>query len=195
MQEAHGIKDAHFEYITVLLIAGFGGILGVLFTIPLRRAVIIDQPLKFPEGVATAEVLKVGAEGGGGVGVLALTALLGGVIKVGATGLMLWAEVVKFGGWITGGPAAKVAAGGATKAGAPFFFGINCSPALLSVGYIVGFNVAAVLFTGAVINRWIAVPLFAMFGDSTTIFTDTVDAVTHVKLTLTQVLQGLCADD
>src|SRR5712691_7252905 len=82
---------ARFSYVEPTLIAGFGGVLGVLFTIPLRRALIIDQPLQFPEGVATAEVLKVGAEGGGGIGVLALTAALGALIKVGATGLMLWA--------------------------------------------------------------------------------------------------------
>src|SRR5580704_10222357 len=50
----------HFDYLETTLIAGFGGVLGVLFTIPLRRALIIDQPLQFPEGVATAEVLKVG---------------------------------------------------------------------------------------------------------------------------------------
>ena len=46
------------------MIAGFGGLLGVLFTIPLRRALIIERPLQFPEGVATAEVLKVGERGG-----------------------------------------------------------------------------------------------------------------------------------
>src|SRR5210317_574576 len=51
-----------FNFMEVVSIAAFGGILGVLFTIPLRRALIIDQPLKFPEGVATAEVLKAGTE-------------------------------------------------------------------------------------------------------------------------------------
>ena len=174
--DAHGITGA-FPYLESTLICGFGGILGVLFTIPLRRALIMDQPLQFPEGVATAEVLKVGAEGGGGVGVLALTALLGAIIKVGATGLMIWAEVVKFGGWITGGPAVKTAAG-VTKSGSPFFFGINCSPALLSVGYIVGFNVAAVIFAGAVINRWIALPLFAHYGDPGAIIIDKLHGTT-----------------
>src|SRR5258706_7499238 len=134
MQEAHGIKDAHFEYITVLLIAGFGGILGVLFTIPLRRSLIIDQPLQFPEGVATAEVLKVGAEGGGGVGTLVLAAAIGAIVKLGVTGLKLWAEIVQFGFWIK---KPFVAAAGKVKAGAPFYFGINASPALLAVGYIV----------------------------------------------------------
>jgi putative OPT family oligopeptide transporter len=81
---------ARFSYLETTLIAGFGGILGVLFTIPLRRALIIEQPLQFPEGVATAEVLKVGAEGGGGLGVLVLAGVLGAVVKVGATGLKLW---------------------------------------------------------------------------------------------------------
>ena len=53
-----------FDYWTTTVIAAIGGVLGVLFTIPLRRALIIEDPLKFPEGVATAEVLKVGEKGG-----------------------------------------------------------------------------------------------------------------------------------
>jgi uncharacterized oligopeptide transporter (OPT) family protein len=193
---------SRFSYLETTLIAGFGGILGVLFTIPLRRALIIDQPLQFPEGVATAEVLKVGAEGGSGLGVLVLSSVIGAVVKIGATGLKLWAEVVQFGGWITGGAASAGAAtasaaptAAVVKGGAPFYFGINASPALLSVGYIVGFNVAAVIFAGAVLNRWIAVPLFAMFGDATAILTENVSEITHAKLTLAQVLQGLAEDD
>ena len=55
-----------FRYWEVTLIAGFGGLLGVLFTIPLRRALIVENPLRYPEGVATAEVLKVGSAGGRG---------------------------------------------------------------------------------------------------------------------------------
>jgi putative OPT family oligopeptide transporter len=181
-----------FSYVETTLISGFGGILGVLFTIPLRRALIIEQPLQFPEGVATAEVLKVGAEGGGGLGTLVLAGVIGALVKVGATGLRLWAEVVQVGGWITGGAAAGPAAGGvaAAKTGAPFYFGINASPALLSVGYIVGFNVAAVIFAGAVLNRWIAVPLFAIFGDPSAILTERLDPVSHAPLTLAQVLQN-----
>ena len=173
-----------FSYAETTLIAGFGGVLGVLFTIPLRRAMIIDQPLQFPEGVATAEVLKVGAEGGGGVGVLAICALVGAIVKVGATGMKLWAEAITLGGWIKAPAAGKI--------GAPFYFGLNASPALLSVGYIVGFNVAAVIFAGAAVNRWIGVPLFSMFGDATSILTDKVDA--HgVHLSLAQVLHGVDA--
>src|SRR6185503_15541592 len=117
---------SRFSYLETTLIAGFGGVLGVLFTIPLRRALIIDQPLQFPEGVATAEVLKVGAEGGGGVGTLVLAAAIGAIVKLGVTGLKLWAEIVQFGGWIT-----KPVVGGVAKikAGAPFYFVINASPA------------------------------------------------------------------
>ncbi len=162
---------SRFSYVETTLIAGFGGILGVLFTIPLRRALIIDQPLQFPEGVATAEVLKVGAQGGGGVGVLVLTAAIAAIAKLGVTGLKLWAEIVQFGVWIvkptaataTGGAATTAAAG---KAGVPFYFGINASPALVAVGYIVGFNVALVIVLGAIVNRWVGIPLFSIFGDS-----------------------------
>src|SRR5439155_13175765 len=98
-ESAHGITGA-FPYLETTLIAGFGGILGVLFTIPLRRALIIDQPLQFPEGVATAEVLKVGAEGGGGVGTRVAAAAIGAIVKRGVTGLKLWAAIVQFGFWI-----------------------------------------------------------------------------------------------
>jgi len=128
------------------------------------------------------------------------SAAVGAVVKLGATGLKLWAETVRFGGWITGGTATAAAAtsapaaaaGGAAtaKAGVPFYFGINASPALLSVGYIVGFNVAAVIFAGSVLNRWIAMPLFSMFGDATAIMTDKVH-----QLTLAQTLQGVNALD
>ncbi|TMQ07021.1 MAG: oligopeptide transporter, OPT family [Deltaproteobacteria bacterium] len=111
-------KWQHFSYLETTLIAAFGGILGVLFTIPLRRALIIDQPLQFPEGVATAEVLKVGAEGGGGLRVLVLSAVIGAVVKIGATGLKLWAETVRFGGWLSGGTATASAATAAPATGA-----------------------------------------------------------------------------
>jgi uncharacterized oligopeptide transporter (OPT) family protein len=164
---------SRFSYLETTLIAGFGGILGVLFTIPLRRALIIDQPLQFPEGVATAEVLKVGAEGGGGVGLLVVAAVIGAVVKVGATGFRLWAEIVELGAWLGGKLGATSASGAATASNSvPAYFGINASPALLAVGYIVGFNVAVVIFAGAVMNRWIAMPLFAAFGDPSQVILD-----------------------
>jgi putative OPT family oligopeptide transporter len=71
-----------FDYWWVLAIAGLGGLLGVLFSVPLRRTLIIDQKLKFPEGVATAEVLKVSADPGSGLRALGLAAAAGAAFKV-----------------------------------------------------------------------------------------------------------------
>jgi putative OPT family oligopeptide transporter len=183
---------SEFSYVETTLIAGFGGILGVLFTIPLRRSLIIDQPLQFPEGVATAEVLKAGATGGGGVALLVIGSVVGAVVKVGSTGLKLWTEAVEWAGFV-GAPVEKASAIGGTitaAKGTPLYFGLNASPALLAVGYIVGFNVAVVIFAGAVMNRWVAVPLFSIFGDPSSII---IDPDKHV--TLAQALTDANASD
>ena len=68
----------------VLAIAGLGGILGVLFSVPLRRALIVDQGLAFPEGKAAAEVLRTGENPAQGVKILGLSALGGGFAKLAA---------------------------------------------------------------------------------------------------------------
>ncbi len=51
-----------FDYVEIAKIAAIGGVIGVLFTVPLRRALIINAKLKYPEGIATAEVLRAGDE-------------------------------------------------------------------------------------------------------------------------------------
>jgi putative OPT family oligopeptide transporter len=138
-----------FSYLWVTLIAGFGGLLGVLFTIPLRRALIVEAELKFPEGIATAEVLKSGErEDSSGIKYIAQAAIAGGLFKLGGAGLRIWAEVFQ---------AAKGIGG--TVA----YFGSNLSPALLSVGYIIGLNVAVLIFLGGVANWLIAIPICAAF--------------------------------
>jgi hypothetical protein len=86
-----------FNYLETTIIAGLGGLLGVLFTIPLRRALIVETPLTFPEGVATAEVLKVGDQGGAGIGAIVAGAIVGALFKFGETGLRLWAGVIEGG--------------------------------------------------------------------------------------------------
>src|SRR5690606_28503612 len=73
-----------FRYSWVLAIAGLGGLLGVLFSVPLRRSLIVDQGLAFPEGKAAADVLKTGENPALGVKILAGAALLGGVMKLAA---------------------------------------------------------------------------------------------------------------
>jgi len=65
-----------FDYLWVLAIAGLGGVLGVLFSVPLRRALILEQKLAFPEGKAAAEVLRTGENPAQGVKLLAGSALI-----------------------------------------------------------------------------------------------------------------------
>ena len=141
---------SEFSYWEVTLIAGFGGVLGVLFSIPLRRSLVVDAKLRFPEGVATAEVLKVGHSGGRGVRYLAWAGVIGAGYKLGGLGFRLWPEVIEW---------ARFAGGTLVYAGT------NLSPALIGVGYIVGINVAAVIFAGGVLNWWIAIPILAAGAD------------------------------
>ncbi len=140
-----GYWDA-FDYWWVCAIAGLGGLLGVLFTIPLRRSLIIEQGLPFPEGTATAEVLKAGDQPGQGLKILSIAALTGALVKFAETGLRLWPATAQ-----TGGIAGNTV----------FYAGSNLSPALLSVGYIVGLNIAALVFIGGLISWVVAIPIYS----------------------------------
>ena len=135
-----------FHYWDITLIAALGGVIGVMFTIPLRRAFIVERPLRFPEGVATAEVLKVGAAGGVGIKFLGLAGLIGVLFKFGSTGLRLWGELLEY---------ARFAGGGI------LYLGTNLSPALVGVGYIVGLHIATLVFLGGALNWWVAIPIVA----------------------------------
>jgi len=141
-----------FDYWWVSAIAGIGGLLGVLFTIPLRRSLIVEEGLVFPEGKATAEVLRVGDDPKQGVRYLAWAALAGALVKFAETGLRLWsgaAQTATFAG-----------------KGVIAYIGTNVSPALLSVGYIVGLNIAMLVFIGGAISWYLAIPLYgALFPE------------------------------
>ncbi len=134
------------NFVWITIIAAFGGLLGVLFTIPLRRSLIVEGKLKFPEGIATAEVLETGQEGGKGVWIIAKAALAGALFKVGAKGIGLWPEVLE-------------GARGIKRT--LLYGGSNLSPALLSVGYIVGLNIAVLIFLGGAANWYAAIPAIA----------------------------------
>ena len=140
-----------FDYWETTMIAALGGVIGVLFTIPLRRALIVEQPLRFPEGVATAEVLVSGEEGGSSVKYLAWAALIGGLFKFGEAGLHLWTATFERARFL-----------GKTV----FYFGSNLSPALLAVGYIVGVNIAVLVFLGGALNWWVAIPILGSPGEA-----------------------------
>ena len=135
-----------FKYSWVLAIAGLGGILGVLFSVPLRRALIVEQKLAFPEGQAAAEVLKAGENPSQGIRILGVSALGGALAKLSATsGLKLIPDVAASAGFF-----GKYLA----------YFGTNLSPALIGVGYIVGLNVGIVVLAGAMLSWNIAIPLY-----------------------------------
>lgn len=133
-----------FKFWDTFLIAVSGGILGVLFTVPLRSALIVKQKLLFPEGVATAEVLKTGQKGGKTVKFLVIGAVLGAVAKLFASGMKIWKEIAE-GATLLGGKAYT-------------YFGMNLSPALVGVGYIVGIRISALVFAGGCISWFIAIP-------------------------------------
>ncbi|HUL80841.1 MAG TPA: oligopeptide transporter, OPT family [Gammaproteobacteria bacterium] len=138
-----------FRYSWVLAIAGLGGILGVLFSVPLRRALIIEQKLTFPEGKCAAEVLKAGDDPARGVKLLAGSAAVGGVVKLLAgSGARLIPDTAAAAGYVGKGIA---------------YVATNVSPALLGVGYIVGFNVGVVIVAGGVISWNIAIPVYSTF--------------------------------
>jgi len=81
-----------FDYWWTFAIVGLGGLLGVLFSVPLRRSLIIEEKLKFPEGVAAAEVLKVGANPGAGAKVLGIASVVAGLFKLVTSGFGLLPE-------------------------------------------------------------------------------------------------------
>ena len=152
-----------FDYRQTMLIGMVGGLLGVLFTIPLRRALIVTAGLRFPEGVATAEVLKVGGHGndpataaqsaartGSEFRTLLLAGLLGACAKVGESGMGLWSEALEWAGY----------AGRSVC-----YVGINLSAALLGVGFIIGLPTATVVFVGGVLGWLVLLPIFGLMTD------------------------------
>jgi putative OPT family oligopeptide transporter len=120
-----------------------------LFSVPLRRTLILDQKLQFPEGVATAEVLKVSVNPGRGLRSLSYAAGAAALFKLALSGLKFSPEsfiTARFFGERTIG-----------------FFGISLSPALLGVGYIVGLNIGALMLSGGALSWWIFIPWYNTF--------------------------------
>ncbi|MDP7018094.1 MAG: oligopeptide transporter, OPT family [Pirellulaceae bacterium] len=136
-----------FDFWTTSLIALAGGLLGVLLMIPMRRVFIVDnKELKYPEGVACAEVLRAGEGEAGGSGL----AIVVGGLTVGA----LFKIAVSFLGLFRGTVEIARVAGGRV-----LFMGADISPALLAVGFIVGLEVASQVFIGGAIGWLITIPL------------------------------------
>lgn len=136
----------HFNYVPMVIIGITGGVLGVLFSIPLRRVLLADPSLKFPEGVAIGNILKASATEGKGLKYMVLSGGLGALISLCQTGFKLLADNIQL--WMKLGP---TIVGG----------GIGFNPALIGAGYIIGIDVAMSIFCGIVVGWLIGIPLLA----------------------------------
>ena len=139
-----------FPYWTTAAITGTGGILGVLFSVPLRRALVLDTPLPYPEGHAAAEVLKVGSElrEGGAESAKGLSVLLWNALASAGFAILTQTRLVvaEASMWFRAGPGATGISGG-------------LSFALLGVGHLVGISVGMAMLLGLVVGWWVLLPM------------------------------------
>lgn len=156
MWAAEDSSIASPSFIMIAIIAICGGILGVLFMVPLRTALIVEEHgvLPFPEGTACAEVLLAGEEGGdksklvfSGLGIAA-------VYKFIADGICLFPSEVDWS--IPVYPGSGI--------------GMDVLPALLGVGYICGARVSSYLLGGAVLGWFVIMPMMVLFGGDTVMY-------------------------
>ncbi len=159
--------NIHYWESTLLMLVG--GILGVLFVIFLRRVLIEDKTLPFPESVACSEIVKAGQAGATGAkyvfGAIGLAAFLElfknnfGLQTVRAYVEKFWAlPVVKNFQLMTSGM--KKVGSASDQTGGIFIESPAASPAMLGVGYIIGPKLASVVFSGGVFGHMLLVPLF-----------------------------------
>ena len=141
--------------VEITLIALCGGVLGVLFMVPLRNALIVKehQTLLYPEGTACADVLLAGEEGGANASTVFSGMGLAAVFKFIVDGL----KVI---------PADVSAAFKSFKGE----IGMEVYPALLGVGYIVGPKIASYMFVGSVFGWLVIIPLICLFGPDTWLY-------------------------
>lgn len=137
----------HFDYLTNFFIAACGGILGVLFSIPLRRILVNDHSLKFPEGRAIAEVLKSSAEKAG-IKDIFIGGAVGAVIELLQIGFKLVAN--SWGYWFV-------------VKRSLFGLGAGFSATMIGAGYLVGHDMAISIFLGAVLSWLVALPVVSQF--------------------------------
>ncbi|HEX8300566.1 OPT family oligopeptide transporter, partial [Sphingomonas sp.] len=139
-----------FPYWTTVAVCITGGVLGVMFSVPLRRALVVDTDLPFPEGRAAAEVLKVGAgsrageaESGRGLRLIVVNALVSAGFAIVTQTKVAAAEAALF---FRAGAGATGITGG-------------LSFALIGAGHLVGLSVGLAMFVGVIIGWWIALPI------------------------------------
>ncbi len=134
----------------IFLLSSLGGILGILFMIPMRRFLIVEEhkTLPFPEGTACAEILKAGEESSSSAVMATWGVVIAALYKICSNAFYLWKETYT---WT-----------------ADFFkktqFSIDTTPALLGVGFIIGPRICAVMVAGGLLAWWMIIPLIKVFG-------------------------------
>jgi putative OPT family oligopeptide transporter len=131
----------HFNYWQTVMASLLGGGLGVLFTVPLRKALLQDKTLRYPEAIAISNVLKASTQRGeGDFGQLIAGNVVGGLIALFQTGFQILADTFQY--WMR-------------TSTVVYGFGLGLSPALIAAGYIAGANVAVSVLVGVLLG-WIA---------------------------------------
>lgn len=141
--------------VEITLIALFGGVLGIFFMVPLRKALIVKEHgiLPYPEGTACAEVMLAGEEGGQSASKVFIGMGIGAGIKFIIDGL-------------------KAASGTAVLAVDKLRTEISTEvyPALVSVGYICGIKISSYMFAGGVLGWLVLIPMIGLFGADTVLY-------------------------
>lgn len=162
--DGKSVGAEYFDYLTILILAAFGGMLGTIMMIPLRRSLIVNEhgTLPYPEGTACASVLQAGEKGG----VFAQTAFIGmGIALVYAVLQKVFHVISETPAWVNSQvnkfwPSATVNA--------------DITPEYLGVGYIIGPRIGGVLVAGSVLAWWAIVPLLTTLVEPSVIATQLV---------------------
>jgi len=154
--------DQHVNIFQLFMAAVLGGVLGVVFLVPLRRYFCSDMhgKLPFPEATATTEVLVAGAKGGKQAKVLAVAAVIGGVYDFISIAMKGWAEEFSTGMIGLFAPLTEK-----VKA----VLSINTGAAVMGLGYIVGLRYATIIACGSFLSWFVFIPALNHFGSYITV--------------------------
>ena len=137
-----------FHYWPMVGIAITGGMLGILFSIPVRNALLRDRSLRFPEGVAIGQVMKASVQGGTSLKSIIMGGVVGGLIGLFQTGFQIISDTYDY--WII-------------KDKLVFGFSMGFSPAILAAGYICGVEVGISILVGVLLGWVFGIPLISAY--------------------------------
>jgi putative OPT family oligopeptide transporter len=145
------LVNAKISVEKIIIISILGGFLGILFMIPLRKYLIVEEhkKLPYPEGTACAEVLIAGDKGGTMAKTIFTASIIGGMYKLLMSGFKMWKETIySIIPWYKGAS-----------------IGIETTPALLGVGFIIGDKISCLVFAGGSLASFVICPIFSFLGE------------------------------